>query len=414
MVNQQRSLPRLDGCVTFDADTVRVGGTRVPCHAEPGGLVAVLGDRLRPLTLGERALALSLGAQGLARAVWRLSGGNAALAHSIGEQAVVEAVALHLAGAANSAGLHAAVVAAGLHLGDAARAQALGAAIADELAASVEAHVPGGASEPGWTVLRIGADDLSEDPREELRDPAAVRAALVAALLARAGLPVPSGPADPVPLDPVPLDPTSAVAPTHPAPRFAAPPVPAPGGAPEATAPAGPRPGEGPRPLGAGPRTGAPLPVASTPAAPTAVPEPVVAATAPSRFPARSPSEEGRAAPQPVGAAGTSTTWPAPLPAPSSPRTGLGRGPLAAEAAGSRSPDLAGIDWQALPTLGWGPTRGPIPDDRSGSWGGAGGPADTARPCRTGACTAVPVEPTSGLSDLADDLLAVADRRGLR
>ena len=73
MVSQRRSIPSLDGCVSFEADAVRVGDTRVPCHVEHGSVVVVLGDRLHPLTLGERALALSLGADGLARTVWQLS-----------------------------------------------------------------------------------------------------------------------------------------------------------------------------------------------------------------------------------------------------------------------------------------------------------------------------------------------------
>jgi len=403
VVNQQRSLPRLNGCVTFDADAVRVGDTRVPCRAEQGSVVVVLGDRLRPLTLGERELALSLGAEGLARAVWQLSGGNAALSRSIEEQAVVEAVALYLAGAANTAGLHLAVVVAGLYLGDPARAQALGAAIADDLAASAAAGVPERHAEPGWTVLRIGADDRLEDAGEDLRDPAVVRAALVAALLERAELPVP-----PELADSTPVDPTSAVPPLGPASRAAAAPVLTPGDAPAAVAP------ERLQPSGARPAADfAPLPVASSTAASAAMREPVAAVVASSRFPAWSPSEPERVVPELPGAAWTFTVWPAPLHADSRTLTGVGWGPRAAGVVESRSQDLTGIDWQAPSTLGWRPTRGLATDDRPGPRGEAGRSANTAWPRHAGAREEALGDSAFGLSVLAEHLLAVADRRGL-
>ena len=411
MVTVQRSRPRLDSCVTFDADAVRVGDARVPCRVEQGSVVVVLGDRLRPLTLGERALALSLGAEGLARAVWQLSGGSAARWRSIEEQAVVEAVALYLAGAANSVSLHLAVVAAGRYLGGPARVEALGATIADDLAASLASGEESRA-EAGWTVIRIGAADEAAGDRADLREPASVRAALVAALLERAELPFSPEVADAPPVA------TSAAA--------AAAPAPASDSASDSTPAA--QPGEyaaiargrWDAPRARGPAIAAlPVPAAGAPTTPPADPsEAATPVVAPSRFPAgsapKAPSAPGLVDPGPPGVAWAFTGQAVALSPVSRPFVGADFGSTAA-GVGPRGQILTGIDWQALPTLGLHPAPGVAS-------GHAPGPTDASDLTANVPWAAHPlgardvelVDAVLGISsELAEQLLAVADRRGL-
>jgi hypothetical protein len=411
MVSQQRSRPRLDGCVRFDADSVRVGDARVACHVEQGGVVVVLGDRLRPLTVGERALAVGLGAGGLARVVWQLSAGYAAPSRSAEEQAVVEAVALYLAGAANTASLHLSLVVAARYLGDPARAQVLGATIADDLAA----RLPSGAADPaetGWTVLRVSEDGEAGEPDDagaELHDPVGVREALVAALLDRAELPVPPELADAAPMAP----PPPAVASSDPAPLGPDAPAPiADQGAYGAVAPVRLLSGAGRgSESSAGPALAAAVALS---AAPVEALEPVRPATAQSRFPAwsapASQAEPVRGAAGSRGADWGFTASPAPLRPVARPRSGTGWGEVVAEPR-PRAP-LSGIDWQTLPTIGRRSASPPAPDGGRGSaWATEG--TEAAWPERTiGAHEGA--DGALGLSTgLAEQLLAAADRRGL-
>lgn len=416
MVNQQRSLPRLDG-VSFEADAVRVGAARVPCHVEGGGVVVVLGDRLRPVTLGERALALSLGAAGVARALWRLSGGTTTRSRP-DEQAIVEAVALYLAGAANSTSLHLSLMVASRSFGDPVAAQALGAAIADDLAAGLASGGPGSPAEAGWTVLRVEEAAAPVEDGADLRDPASVRAELVAALLDRAELPPPPEPADAAPVASAARG-VAAPSPTRPV-EASAPPARVPTRVP-ASGPGrlpGPRAGAMAEPaLG-----GAAAPIASASPAPDASPrDPADPVVAPSRFPAWSPTvaaqPTSRVAPGPregsrEGSIASSVVPTAPAP----PTAGPGWGPSTAPTSGHQHPISTAIDWRALPTLCPRPDGGLAAPD-----GGPGGPVTAGR--TAGAARAAQpgwphedasVDAGSGLSAaMAEQLLAAADRRGL-
>jgi hypothetical protein len=418
MDNQQQSLPRLDGCLTFEADDVRVGGTRVPCHVEQGNVVVVLGDRLRPLTLGERALAISLGVAGLARTVWQLSGGSSAVPRSAEQQAVVEAVALHLAGAANPASLHLSLVVAARLLGDPTAVQAWAATIADDLAAGLAADPAGGSPEAGWTVLDFGPSAETSGTRPELDDPVSVRDALAEALWRRAALPVPpelveTAPGHPQASGPA-LDPDLAAAAGARAAR--------PSAAPGWTA-AAPLPGRVAAAT-AGQRHAAHA-VPADPTGPSAPPIGVGGADAnvptASRFPARPPS--ALAAPERRAPAAPRAKWGAvdaraDRPTGAGPQSGAGWGRAAIDVGEPAGLVLTGIDWQWLRALEGRPAVSQVHDGPgrihlTGTTDVTGGARPGERPAGAPDEGAL-IDAALGLSEeLAEQLLAAADRRGL-
>jgi hypothetical protein len=238
------------------ADAVQVGTTRYPGGPTPEGGLTAAGHAVRPVTLAERERVLAfVGGIGGERPAARAR----RLAQLLGEhacpsaagldptlRAALDALALHLAGAALDGPLVRTTVLLRRFVGQG--AETMGALAADRLAEQLGARLA--ADDGGWTTISFAP---SAGPPAETS--AAVRDQLAARLLARAALPLEDGVVAALLGDPVPTGEQVSPAAAGVAEGAAGPGTPPPaasGAARAATEPAGPVRAVGPTSRGRG------------------------------------------------------------------------------------------------------------------------------------------------------------------